>query len=1777
MGEPTRLLHLSDTHLGYAPYGSARREQDFTDAFVESLDIALETGVAAVVHTGDVTHHHDPGESLPDRARAALERLADAEVPFYCIVGNHDLTDAGRPQPWLTAAVDSGLCQRLGREPRRVGDVALYGVDYHDNDWWADADGPTFADPPAGTAPVVCLHQSVAPVAPGTGTLDLAALLDRVRFPVAAVLLGHSHYTQQAEVAGVPAMYAGSTERTSRGYRDEPTVVTELRVSQSGLERVTHDLGTRPFGNYTVVLGDAGRGDLRSAAAALEVEDEVVTCFRVGSSLDTAAVADAFETAGALDAACYDADEQPPLDPGVYAGAPADLAALDAADLADGERPAQVSFEDGDRAAPAGLPGTQATAATDGRGAGESATVLHVGSVHMSSSNVTSNRRVEFREAFESAVDIACERGVDAFVQTGELFATRSPADREVDALTESLERLERAGVAVVHAGVERDADMAIVDRFADQGLLHRPGTDPVVVGDTAFYTVPPLDRRGVLDHLGDLAPLPGDADRGVVAAARTVSPPADGGDIQLEDVIDALATDVDTLLLGGSRNRQFRSWTTGEGLAVHVAGPTELELRKRVLRQELNYPCKVGTLQSDGTYETTPLSHRPVAVYHVDCAPDADRERVQSAVDPHGTTVMVGLRGEYSAGDSFPAEELAEWLEERTDVFKVWDDRDRLPEDPSVDTGGTTRVSLHYARDPTTAEEGGSTTGPPETGGTEDAAEPDTGESPEPSTAGAGESAEAGRSATAGATETTDTETAGAQADRSATPDETASTDGTSGGGVGSDGIMSVQGGDSGAGLVEPRDDLSDLVPEPLVEGAGTNLDPETHLSGADLEAAGYATVEPTDGGRCGYRLDTDALAVETDQRVTIRPDDGVWACPHAATDGDRCVFHSHDADAADVRAAFEACLLEADRPREFVGASVPALVFENQDLGDGGFDPVDLRLARVDGDLALRECRVASALLLDGMRVDGEFRVDGGGVGSELSAREAWFRGDVVIKRTTLDRRPYFYGSFFEGKLSFADATLHTGVSLGNTTCLADVVFRRTQVEGPLGAYDVDVGGLFDCKDGVFERPIQVRDASLRGDLRLADARCRMEVDVQGSVFDADATLDCQSAHVADDLRLERSELGAVDWRRVDIEGSVVCRRTDVERDVTAAGATLAGGVGLPTGVDRTDDETPALTVTGDVVLEGATVDTTLALEWEVGGAVRGERFDAACPVDLAGTAGAVDFSRAVFDDDVRLSLQVDGSVEWTRCTANSDVSVAGSTVAGDLGFANAAIAGNLDAGGVTVEGDAVTLSEARVTDAVRLDRATCPAIRADDATFEGAVSARELTCDEFDASRMTVEGRFVGTGLDVAATLSLAGATVHESVSVLPSEQDRDVAASVGTVDATDAVFEESVAVTSAVDTLRLDEARVVRDVDLADLAAATVCARDLTVAGDLAATEAAVDEFRLDRARVEGTLDCTDTAVDALSLPDAQVGKALFVRTASDGSSDGDDSPADAQTDEAPAETSGAPSAELTVDARRTTLADGRVVVPSAPVHYDLTDATLGDVAFESAAGRDEDSVLRRFRLYRTDYDGFRFDAIPGLDAAGHRLHGFDGTPAGENPAAVTPSGLETTYRRAKNGAAQVGNTTAEGEFFVAEMRQRKARYREQGDTYAVLRNRFFEQVAGYGERPWQVVKASGAGILLFAALFPVVQAVALLAGGTAPGTVLDRLVSGSLLPGLYGSPPGWLLLSFESFTTLVLGGTSVSVLPLRVLAAFEGFVGAFLIALFLFTLTKTIDR
>ncbi|ELZ83184.1 pentapeptide repeat-containing protein [Haloferax elongans ATCC BAA-1513] len=279
-------------------------------------------------------------------------------------------------------------------------------------------------------------------------------------------------------------------------------------------------------------------------------------------------------------------------------------------------------------------------------------------------------------------------------------------------------------------------------------------------------------------------------------------------------------------------------------------------------------------------------------------------------------------------------------------------------------------------------------------------------------------------------------------------------------------------------------------------------------------------------------------------------------------------------------------------------------------------------------------------------------------------------------------------------------------------------------------------------------------------------------------------------------------------------------------------------------------------------------------------------------------------------------------------------------------------------------------------------------------------------------------------------------------------------------------------------------------------------------------------------------------------------------------------------------------------------------------------YDVAGATLGTVEF---AAPDDVDVLSRIRFYRTRFDAFdyrdddidlaanQFEIHRNPDDLGERAsslasyglaltqarsdeesefgHAFESDRYEElrdraaEGLARDPDryydgalwddpdaeGLESTYLYAKNGASKINDNQSAAEFFRLEMSHRRDRYAElasEADSrveWASYRRRWasnlvLDWVTGYGERPSNVVGTSMLAVALFSVLYYV------------------------LAPGLYENPLNYGILSIGSFVTLLLGQASKVSIPLiNFLSQVEAFLGAFLIALFVFTLTRSINR
>lgn len=260
----TRLLHVSDTHLGNRQYGSDVRRADFADAFEQAIEYAAEEDVDAVIHTGDLFDTRDP--RLPDLNRCIdiLQLLREADIPFYGIVGNHERK---MDDQYLDLINKTETAERLDASPRVINDeVAVYGIDAVTKPGW-HAEDFTLEPPPEDAYTILCMHQLLNPPVPELfAHHPLDDVLERVSVDLDALALGDYHETVSTREAGTAVWYAGSTERCAVSETD-PRTVTLVEIDDGRLTRREKELDTRQFLDVGITFAE---GDGRAYA-----EDEI--------------------------------------------------------------------------------------------------------------------------------------------------------------------------------------------------------------------------------------------------------------------------------------------------------------------------------------------------------------------------------------------------------------------------------------------------------------------------------------------------------------------------------------------------------------------------------------------------------------------------------------------------------------------------------------------------------------------------------------------------------------------------------------------------------------------------------------------------------------------------------------------------------------------------------------------------------------------------------------------------------------------------------------------------------------------------------------------------------------------------------------------------------------------------------------------------------------------------------------------------------------------------------------------------------------------------------------------------------------------------------------------------------------------------------------------------------------------------------------------------------------------------------------------------------------
>jgi exonuclease SbcD len=274
----TQLLHTGDTHLGYRQYHSPVRREDFLAAFERVAADAVEAEVDAVVHAGDLFHDRRPALSDVMGALSVLRTLDDAGIPFYGIVGNHE---SKRDSQWLDLFERMGVATRLGAAPERVGDVALYGLDFVPRSRREGLEYEFEEPPPAADHVTLVSHGLFEPFE--HGDWDARRLLRESPVEFDAMLLGDDHTPRRRrlEAFGTWLTYPGSTERASASERDDRGY--NLVSFDDGVDIRRRGLDTRQFVFLDVELRESeGTGRVLERLRQHDLEDAVVVVTLTG-------------------------------------------------------------------------------------------------------------------------------------------------------------------------------------------------------------------------------------------------------------------------------------------------------------------------------------------------------------------------------------------------------------------------------------------------------------------------------------------------------------------------------------------------------------------------------------------------------------------------------------------------------------------------------------------------------------------------------------------------------------------------------------------------------------------------------------------------------------------------------------------------------------------------------------------------------------------------------------------------------------------------------------------------------------------------------------------------------------------------------------------------------------------------------------------------------------------------------------------------------------------------------------------------------------------------------------------------------------------------------------------------------------------------------------------------------------------------------------------------------------------------------------------------------
>lgn len=234
--DPVQLLIVGDTHIGRTIHPGTGVDIDPIAAFASAAEFAIEQQVDAVVHVGDIFHESVTAGQAGFTLIDVLQPLAEAEIPFYYIEGNH----SGELGQRILAGDDAQSAVHLDSSGVSVGSsVRVYGVDHIPGESFQSA-GIQFGTPDPDEVSILVLHQTLEQLSGASAkSIDLHDLQAAFGGPFDAVVCGHHHDAKHETWLGKPLLYTGASEHmsTNENASDRVAWLLTVRAESVSVER----------------------------------------------------------------------------------------------------------------------------------------------------------------------------------------------------------------------------------------------------------------------------------------------------------------------------------------------------------------------------------------------------------------------------------------------------------------------------------------------------------------------------------------------------------------------------------------------------------------------------------------------------------------------------------------------------------------------------------------------------------------------------------------------------------------------------------------------------------------------------------------------------------------------------------------------------------------------------------------------------------------------------------------------------------------------------------------------------------------------------------------------------------------------------------------------------------------------------------------------------------------------------------------------------------------------------------------------------------------------------------------------------------------------------------------------------------------------------------------------------------------------------------------------------------------------------------------------------